>query len=62
MGWFSSLYTTVERTFFDSLSKKIIGNIGFLTIIFWLALYFAYPDTGSASSAVAPTQSLERSR
>ncbi len=51
MGWFSSLYTTVERTFFDSLSKKIIGNIGFLTIIFWLALYFAYPDTGGASSA-----------
>lgn len=51
MGWFSSLYTTVERTFFDSLSKKIIGNIGFLTIIFWLALYFAYPDSGSASSA-----------
>ena len=51
MGWFSSLYTSVERTFFDSLSKKIIGNIGFLTIIFWLALYFAYPDTGGASSA-----------
>ena len=50
MGWFSSLYTAVERTFFNSLSKKIIGNIGFLTIIFWLALYFAYPDTGNAGS------------
>lgn len=50
MGWFLSLYTAVERTFFNSLSKKIIGNIGFLTIIFWLALYIAYPDTGSAGS------------
>lgn len=51
MDWFTTLYTTVERTFFNSLSKKIIGNIGFLTIIFWLALYFAYPDTGGASTA-----------
>ncbi len=50
MDWFYSLYTAIERTFFNSLSKKIVGNIGFLTIIFWLALYFAYPQTGSAGS------------
>ncbi len=50
MDWLMSLYTTIERTFFDTLSKKIIGNIGFLTIIFWLALVFAYPADGSAGS------------
>ncbi len=51
MDWFDSLYTSVEKTFFHSLTRKIIGNIGFLLVIFWLALYFAYPDTGDASSA-----------
>jgi len=51
MEWFYSIYTAVEKTFFNTLSKKIIGNIGFLTIIFWLALYFAYPDAGEASTA-----------
>lgn len=49
MDWFYSLYTAIEKTFFNTLSKKIAGNIGFLTIIFWLAMYFAYPDTGAGS-------------
>lgn len=51
MDWFASVYTTIERTFFDTLTRKIIGNIGFLMIIFWVALYFALPDKGAASSA-----------
>ncbi len=49
MDWFYSLYTAIEKTFFNTLSKKIAGNIGFLTIIFWLAMYFAYPDNGTGS-------------
>jgi len=51
MEWFYSLYTAIEKTFFDTLSKKIIGNIGFLTIIFWLAMYVAYPESGQVNSA-----------
>lgn len=51
MDWFASVYTAIERTFFYTLTRKIIGNIGFLMVIFWLALYFAYPDKGGAGSA-----------
>lgn len=51
MEWFASLYTSIERTFFHSLSRKIAGNIGFLMVIFWLALYGAYPQDGQASTA-----------
>ena len=50
MDWFYSLYTAIEKTFFNTLSKKIAGNIGFLTVIFWFAMYFAYPDSGAASA------------
>ncbi len=50
MDWFASLYTAVEKTFFHSLTRKIIGNIGFLLVIFWLALYTAYPESGHAGS------------
>lgn len=49
MDGFMSLYITIERTFFSTLSRKIIGNIGFLTLFFWFAMYVAYPETGSAS-------------
>lgn len=51
MDWFASIYTAIERSFFHTLTRKIIGNIGFLMVIFWLALYFAYPDKGGAGSA-----------
>ncbi len=51
MDWFASIYTSIERTFFHTLTRKIIGNIGFLMVIFWVALYFAYPDKGGADSA-----------
>lgn len=50
MEWFASLYTSIERTFFHSLSRKIAGNIGFLMVIFWLALYGAYPADGHAGT------------
>ncbi len=50
MEWFASLYTSIERTFFHSLSRKIAGNIGFLMVIFWVALYFAYPADGHAGT------------
>jgi methyl-accepting chemotaxis protein len=50
MEWFASLYTSIERTFFHSLSRKIAGNIGFLMVIFWLALYGAYPTDGHAGT------------
>ena len=48
MSGFTSLYLFVERTFFGTLSRKIIGNISFLAIFFLLALYLAYPE-GDAS-------------
>ncbi|HAT41242.1 MAG TPA: methyl-accepting chemotaxis protein [Rheinheimera sp.] len=51
MDWFASVYTTIERTFFHTLTRKIIGNISFLMVIFWVALYFALPDKGGAGSA-----------
>jgi methyl-accepting chemotaxis protein len=50
MEWFASVYTSIERTFFSTLSRKIFGNISFLMLIFWLALYAALPETGKASS------------
>lgn len=50
MDWFQSIYISVEKTFFQNLTRKIIGNIGFLLVIFWLALYFAYPVDGQASA------------
>lgn len=49
MEWFASLYTSIERTFFSTLSRKIFGNISFLMLIFWLAQYAALPETGKAS-------------
>jgi len=50
MALFLQLYQTVERHFFYNLTLKIIGNIGFLTLIFWLSLYAALPAEGSAGS------------
>lgn len=46
MGGFTSLYLFIERTFFASLSRKIIGNISFLAMFFLLALYISYPAEG----------------
>lgn len=48
MSGFTSLYLFIERTFFGTLSRKIIGNIGFLAIFFLLALYLAYPEGGAS--------------
>ena len=50
MEWFASLYTSIERTFFSTLSRKIFGNISFLMLIFWLAHYAALPESGKASA------------
>ena len=47
MNGFTSLYLFIERTFFGSLSRKIVGNISFLAIFFFFALYLAYPDSGA---------------
>lgn len=49
MNGFTSFYLFIERTFFGSLSRKIIGNIGFLAIFFLLALYLAYPADGATT-------------
>lgn len=49
MTGFTSLYLFVERTFFGTLSRKIMGNISFLALFFLLALYLAYPATGADS-------------
>jgi methyl-accepting chemotaxis protein len=51
MSLFNDIYNAVERQFFYSLTLKIVGNIGFLTLIFWLAMYAAYPDEGSAGQS-----------
>lgn len=50
MTAFTSLYLFVERTFFGTLSRKIVGNIAFLAIFFLLALYLAYPADGASSA------------
>ena len=47
MSGFTSLYLFVERTFFGTLSRKIVGNISFLAVFFLLALYMAYPEGGA---------------
>lgn len=49
MSGFTSLYLFVERSFFASLSRKIVGNISFLAIFFLLAMYLAYPADGASS-------------
>ncbi|MBU2392099.1 MAG: methyl-accepting chemotaxis protein, partial [Gammaproteobacteria bacterium] len=51
MSLFNDIYSAVERQFFYSLTLKIVGNIGFLTLIFWLAMFAAYPDQGSAGQS-----------
>ncbi|SNY45601.1 methyl-accepting chemotaxis protein [Arsukibacterium tuosuense] len=50
MSGFTSLYLFIERTFFGTLSRKIVGNISFLAIFFLLALYMAYPEGGATGS------------
>lgn len=47
MNGFTSLYLFIERTFFGSLSRKIVGNISFLAVFFFFALYLAYPEGGA---------------
>ena len=47
MALFQHMYQAVERQFFYNLTLKIVGNIGFLTLIFWLSLYVALPEQGS---------------
>ncbi|MEH8020237.1 methyl-accepting chemotaxis protein [Rheinheimera metallidurans] len=49
MAGFTSLYLFIERTFFGSLNRKIIGNISFLAMFFLLALYLAYPVSGATT-------------
>ena len=49
MGGFTSLYLFIERTFFATLSRKIIGNISFLAVFFLLALYISYPAEGAGT-------------
>jgi methyl-accepting chemotaxis protein len=51
MSLFNDIYSAVERQFFYSLTLKIVGNIGFLTLIFWLAMFAAYPSEGSAGQS-----------
>lgn len=49
MTLFKKLYEGVERRFFFNLTLKIVGNIGFLTLIFWLSLFTTYPADGSST-------------
>lgn len=51
MSLFNDIYSAVERQFFYSLTLKIVGNIGFLTLIFWLAMFAAYPTEGGAGQS-----------
>ncbi|MDP4529523.1 methyl-accepting chemotaxis protein [Alkalimonas delamerensis] len=49
MGSFGNVYNFIEQTFFYTLTRKIIGNIGFLALFFGLALYLAYPAGGAGT-------------
>ncbi|TGG94930.1 methyl-accepting chemotaxis protein [Natronospirillum operosum] len=33
MSWFSALYSAIERTFFFTLTRKLVGNLGFLLLL-----------------------------
>lgn len=44
------MYNFIEQTFFYTLTRKIIGNVGFLAIFFAAALYLAYPAEGPSTS------------
>lgn len=44
------MYNFIEQTFFYTLTRKILGNVGFLAIFFAAALYLAYPAEGPATS------------
>lgn len=49
MAGFTAMYLYVERTFFGTLTRKIIGNISFLALFFMGAMYLAYPETGATT-------------
>lgn len=44
------MYNFIEQTFFYTLTRKILGNLGFLAIFFAAALYLAYPAEGPSAS------------
>lgn len=44
MSTFNAIYTFIERQFFSTLTRKIVGNIGFLALVFVVAMFLAYPD------------------
>ncbi len=56
-----SLYTQIEKTFFNSLTKKIIGNVGFLLLFQLITVWLMYRHNvhleeimgGAADSKVA---------
>lgn len=50
MGSFAKVYNFIEQTFFYTLTRKIIGNIGFLALFFALTLYLAYPADDAATT------------
>lgn len=50
MGSFARVYSFIEQTFFYTLTRKIVGNIGFLAIIFVLSLIMSYPEGGASGS------------
>ena len=39
---FKSLYLFIERTFFASLTRKIIGNLSFLAVFFFAAMWLSH--------------------
>ncbi|WP_189484209.1 methyl-accepting chemotaxis protein [Alishewanella tabrizica] len=49
MEIFTTLYRVIEQTFFNTLNRKIAGNMLFVGVFFALALYLAYPVEGSRS-------------
>ncbi|MBT1062734.1 methyl-accepting chemotaxis protein [Bowmanella sp. Y26] len=49
---FQELYHFIEKTFFFTLSRKIIGNLTFLYLFQVLALWLAFSDASWAQSSV----------
>ncbi|MDX3772760.1 methyl-accepting chemotaxis protein [Chromatiaceae bacterium AAb-1] len=50
MGSFTEMYLFIEKTFFGTLTRKIVGNLSFLAVFFILALILAYPAEGPTTS------------
>ena len=60
MEWFKSIYDFIEKTFFFTLSRKIIGNIGFLFLfqianLYLFSSWMSSPDIDEGTMKMVST-------